>query len=58
MTKTYTFTKSEILALREACIEYDHLMSKIHPRSKIFMKMKKSLKSLKEQFKNDYQLLK
>ena len=57
-TKTYTFTKSEILALREACIEYNHTMLKLSPRSPIFIKMKKNLKGLTEQFKKDYQLLK
>ena len=58
MYKTYTFTKSEILALREACIEYDNIISKLSPRSPIFIKMKKDLKGLKEQFKDDYRLLK
>ena len=57
-TKTYTFTKSEILALREACREYEYLLSKVNPKSPIFIKMKKSLSVLKEQFINDYQLLK
>lgn len=53
-TKTYTFTEIEILALREAMIEFKHSIKNNKPISPIFIEMKKAVTGLAEQFKDDY----
>lgn len=60
-TKTYTFTEIEILALREAMDFYYHEVSKrvgaLDKLSPLFANMHKSVKALKDQFKDDLRLL-
>ena len=57
-TKKYEFTKDEILALREACTEYYHQTKNLKSKSPIAIRMYAVLKALKEQFNDDYRLLK
>jgi hypothetical protein len=53
-TKTYTFTETEILALKEALTEYHFKIKDNNMTSPIFIDMRKAVKSLKEQFTEDY----
>ena len=57
-TKHYEFTQIELLALKEACIEYYQTTKHLKPNSSIAIRMFKALETLKDQFKNDYNLFK
>jgi hypothetical protein len=57
-TKTYELTKDEVNALKEACTEYYHQTKHHFPISPIAVRMFAALKTLKEQFTDDYRLWK
>ena len=57
-TKTYEFTEIEVMALKEATCEYYHATKHLKPKSPIAVKMFKALEGLKEQFNDDYRLMK
>lgn len=56
-TKTYTFTEVEILALKEAMSDFHFKIKDNNMISPIFKDMQKAVKSLKEQFTEDYRLI-
>jgi len=57
-TKTYELTKDEVFALKEACTEHYHQTKNYLPISPAAKRMYSALKSLKEQFTDDYRLWK
>ena len=55
-TKRYELTQIEVMALREATIEYYHTIKQSKPNSPIALAMKDALYALKNQFSDDYRL--
>ena len=53
INKTYLFTEKEVIALREAMIEYYQIIKKSTGNSPAFKEHLAIVKALKEQFKND-----
>ena len=52
-TKVCIFTESEIFTIREALIEYYHMLKNINPISPAGIQNKNNAKALKDQFKAD-----
>ena len=52
-TKEYIFTESEIYTIREALIEYYHILKSINPMDIAGIQNKNNAKALKDQFKID-----
>jgi len=52
-TKTYVFTEIEVFAIRDALIEKFQADKNTFPKSPIFIEMKITTKTLKEQFIDD-----
>ena len=52
-TKVYIFTESEIFTIREALIEYHHMLKSINPMGTAGIRNKNNAKALKDQFKAD-----
>jgi len=57
-TKRYELTEIEVLALKMATDDYYHRTKHIQTRSPIVLNMYNALKSLKDQFNDDYRLWK
>ena len=52
-TKVCIFTESEIFTIREALIEYYHMLKSINPMGTTGIRNKNNDKALKDQFKAD-----
>jgi len=52
-TKVYIFTESEIITIRDALIEYHHILKSIDPMDTAGIQNKNNAKALKDQFKAD-----
>ena len=57
-TKQYLLTEIEVLAIRDALIEFKHHLKNVKPISDIAIAEKKAVTILAEQFKNDVRLWK
>ena len=54
-TKHYEFTEVEMLAIRDTLIEENQRLKAVKPNSPIFVKIKKAVGILKDQFVRDCQ---
>jgi hypothetical protein len=52
-TKTYIFTEEEMMTIRNAMIEYHHMIKTLKPNSPIAIRNMANAKALKDQFIQD-----